>query len=182
VARYLLGRAYRIAQRYDEAIAILEKLLVEYPEEFRAAIDFALAIERSSGDRSKAIAVMHLAGLYGLGDPRFVATFGGMLFVAGKNVEAAKVFEETVKREFPAEEANKARYWPVDKDGLPLTFQGRTVLVRPGYCLIEVEGTKPFISPAHRWAGIAPKMGQTIKFSLAFSAKGPVAEKLVIAS
>jgi hypothetical protein len=58
---------------------VLDSVIKNHAEEFRACIEYALALVDSGEPYNKAIAILKLGTLYGIRDPRFLAILGGML-------------------------------------------------------------------------------------------------------
>lgn len=90
ISRYLLGRAYRKAGRLQDAKEVLYKVVSEHPDEFRACTEYARTLHQLGEPYPSSIAVLKMGSLYGLSDPRFVATLGGMLFMNGEFTEAKR--------------------------------------------------------------------------------------------
>ncbi|TMG72639.1 MAG: tetratricopeptide repeat protein, partial [Betaproteobacteria bacterium] len=78
IARYLLGRTYRLEGKPDKAISILEPVVKNHPDEFRAFIEYALALIAMGKPIAEAVAILNVSTTYGLSDARFIATLGGM--------------------------------------------------------------------------------------------------------
>jgi tetratricopeptide (TPR) repeat protein len=69
VARYLLGRTYRIDQKPDKAVQALEPTIKTNPDEYRSFIEYGLALLDLGRPIEEAIAVLNISATYGLGDP-----------------------------------------------------------------------------------------------------------------
>ena len=182
IARYLLGRAYRRNGQPQRTTEVLGYVIKNHPEQFRACIEYALALVDSEEPYANAIAIMRLGTLYGLNDPRFVATLGGMLFMNKEFTEARKVFDEAVRQEFPRSEAFSVQFKPPDPKERPicrLRMDGKVISVRAGYALIEVPGYPSFLCPGSKFHGLVMRVGMKISFDPSFSAKGALAEKPV---
>jgi Flp pilus assembly protein TadD len=179
IARYLLGRAYRHAGSPTKAMAVLEPLIRDHPDEFRACVVYARALMDLGQPYAKAIAVLRLSTTYGLTDPRFVATLGGMLFMNGEFTEATKVFQESIKQQFPPDEANRIQFRPRDpKDPqFPLRLEGDVVSVKFSQALIQASEYPAFSCPGSRWGGLNMRLGMEIRFEPVFSARGPLAHR-----
>lgn len=181
IARYLLGRAYRDAGQPEKAVAILEKVIRDHPNEFRPCVDYARALLDSGKAYPEAIAVLRLSTLYGLSDPRFVATLGGLLFMNGEFSAADKIFSESIKREFPATELIKIQFRPTNyKDGTKVKHQlkGTVTAVKAGYAFIEVPGYPRFFCPGSKFGSIIMRRGMEVTFEPGFSARGAIADNL----
>jgi tetratricopeptide (TPR) repeat protein len=179
IARYLLGRAYRKSGMPEKAVGVLEPLLKDHPDEFRACVEYARVIMDLGQPYAKAIAVLRLGTTYGLGDPRFVATLGGMLFMNGEFTEAAKIFEESSKQGFPPNEANRIQLRLRDQGDpqFPLRLRGKVTKVRLNRAIIQSSDYPAFPCPGSRWGGLNMRVGMEISFEPAFSARGPLADR-----
>lgn len=177
IARYLLGRAYRQRKEPGLSLAILEPVIKSNTDEFRAFIEYALALLENREGYKKAISILQLSTLYGLGDPRFISVYGGLLFLNGNFSDADKVFERSIKHAFPANELYEIRFRPMDpRDGSKrLTLFGEIVTVKAGYSLIKPDSYPAIICHASKYKGTLMKKGLHVAFEIAFSAKGPVA-------
>ncbi len=112
VSRYLLGRAYRKANLPQKTVDVLEPVIKNHHDEFRAFVEYAIALVNLKKPYKEAIAVLRLSTLYGLSDPRFIATLGGMLFMGEQFSEANEVFAQSSKRDFTATELNTIQFRP----------------------------------------------------------------------
>lgn len=178
IARYLLGRAYRRAGSPEKAVATLGPLLIDHPDEFRACVEYARALLELGELYSKAIAALRLSTTYGLTDPRFVATLGGLLFMNEEFTEAKKIFEQSIRQEFPADEAARVEFRP-RKQGDPKTavrLKGKVVAVKTGYAFIQPPEFPAFLCPGSTYGGVAMNLGADIWFNPAFSARGALAQ------
>lgn len=176
IARYLLGRTYRRNGLPEKSIEVLEPVIKGHPDEYRSFIEYALALLDCGKPYDLAIAILNISTTYGLSDARFVATLGGMLFMSTKYQEARKVFQETVRREFPPAEATAIHFTPRQAVlGLKIPIQGRVTVVKPHFALIEAEGIPTFICPASKLGSTKLNVGIDVEFEVEFSAKGPIA-------
>jgi tetratricopeptide (TPR) repeat protein len=183
IARYLLGRAYRRQGNFKDAIQVLDPVIKNYHDEFRSFTEYAFSMFMSGEPLAKCIAVLRLSSLYGYGDPRFLATLAGMLYLNEDFAEASEVFREGIRRELPATGLNTTHFEPSDpKTGNPILLTGRVVQIRTGYTLIEVSG-KPtaILCPGSRYNGVVMRKGQILTFRLVFTGKGPIAQDPIIA-
>jgi tetratricopeptide (TPR) repeat protein len=179
LARYLLGRAYRRAGSPQKAASVLEPLIKDHPDEFRACVEYARALLSLGQPYANAIAVLRLSTTYGLTDPRFIAMLGGVLFLNGDFTEAANVFHESVKQELPPDEANRVQFRPRDPSDpqFRLRLQGEVVKVTLSHALIQTSEYPAIQCPGSMWGGISMRVGQAIRFEPVFSARGPMADK-----
>jgi tetratricopeptide (TPR) repeat protein len=174
VSRYLLGRVYRQDGRIDEALEVLEPVIKDHPDEFRPAIEYALCLLSKTRVYDQPIAVLRLSTLYGLSDARFIATLGGMLFMAGKFTEGKEIFEETLKRDMSTRESNETNFTPpnLQHPDTTLRLEGTVTSLRPGYAFIEANGYPRFLCPGSKFNGLVLSLGMRISFEPAFSARG----------
>jgi tetratricopeptide (TPR) repeat protein len=177
--RYLLARAYRKAGEPKQSIEVLEPVLKDNPNEFRVCLEYARALEEIGEPRSKAIAVLGLGTLYGLGDPRFIATYAGMMFMNEQFTDAARVFADTSKKDFNTADANMIHYRPIAtvSPRKHVELRGKVLNLKAGFAFVEVAGFPRFICPSSKQRGITLRNGMNIVFEPAFSAKGPIADK-----
>lgn len=177
--RYLLAQAYRRAGRPDLAIEKLDPVLKDHPEEFRLCLEYAYALDETGAKYSAAIAILNFGSLYGLRDPRFIATYGGMYFMNGDFGEADKIFQETTRREINFSDAVAINYRPKNKQNLSelVSLEGEVVQVKAGYAFVEVPGFTRFLCPSSKQRNITLRERMRIRFQPAFSAKGALADK-----
>ncbi len=142
VPKYLLGRAYREAGDFQLAIDVLKPVLEAHTDEFRVCVEYALAMAAMGEPYSRCIALLKLSTLYGLSDPRFIATLGGMLFLIGDFSDAEEIFKQSIRREFPAPEAFSIQFRPKDQTNrtAPLCFTGKVTTVKNWLCFYRGVG------------------------------------------
>lgn len=174
VARYLLGRTYRQTGKPDKAIEVLEPIIKSHQDEYRSFVEYGLALIDLGKPIAEAIAILSISTTYGLSDPRFVATLGGMLFLSGDFSGAQKVFNESVRREFPFSEAITTHYRPT-KNGAPLQLRGKVTAAKPNFAFFEIQGYPKIICPKSKHGASTLKIGNDVEFALEFNARGPVA-------
>ena len=177
IARYLLGRAYRSAGRIEDSLSILKPVVQDHHEEFRCFVEYALALSHLQESYDEAIAILQRSTLYGLSDPRYIATLGGMLIMTGQISEGKKVFEETFRQDFKGDEMNKIQFrpWNFSDDSSPLRLEGTVIVRKAGYALVESEGFPPFLTPGRKFGGLSMEPNQKVSFIPAFCAKGSLA-------
>lgn len=177
IASYLLGKSYRRAYRYSEAIEVFRPIMFEYPDEFRIAVEYALCLINLGKPYTDAIAVLNLSTLYGLSDPRFIATLGGTYLLNGDVEKALSIFAKARKRSFSASELNAIQFTPPDPNNLEKRFRlkGRVTVVKAGYSMIESDGYPQFLCPGSKFGRTLMTKGLRLNFSPAFSAKGALA-------
>lgn len=176
-ARHLLGRAYRELGRPEDALRVLEPVIKYYFDEFRSFVEYALALIACGRQYREAIAVLNQSTLYGYGDPRFIATLGGMLFMNSEFSEAERVFAESNRRNFTYAELRKVQFQPLDPANLNtvLRLNGNVIQVKTGHSEIENTVFGRFICNASKYGGIIMERGLKISFEPAFTAQGPIA-------
>jgi len=181
VAKYLLGRAYRHCGEPRRAIEILNPVFEANTEEFRVCVELARAMEEVGKPYSRCIAVLRLSTLYGLSDPRFVATLGGMLFMNAEFSPAAEIFTQALRREFPAPEASRIQYRPRDPRNSLFSMKliGKVGAVKTGYAFIEAPGYPSFFCPGSKFGRLVMKQGLQVRFEPVFNTKGQLADVVV---
>jgi tetratricopeptide (TPR) repeat protein len=182
IAKYILGRAYRENGNPRAAADLLKPVLEAHPDEFRICTEYALALEALGSPYPQCIAILKLSTLYGYGDPRFVATLGGMMFLNGDFSDAKEIFSNSFKREFPGPEASRINYRPKDATdrAKPLGFTGRVTTVKAGYAFVTVAGYPSFYCPGSKIGTLVLHNGLEVKFEPAFNAKGQIVDKIRI--
>lgn len=176
IARYLLARQYRIAGHPDKAKDTLSPLIANNTDEYRSVLEYALAILEMGKSPKEAIAVLSLSATYGLGDPRFIATYGGLLFLSEQFSDAQRVFQESVKREFVGPDMQTAFYKPIDlatKEHLRII--GKVVDVHFRSSTIEKEGWPLLTCTSSKVGELSLRKDMKVSVEIVFSAKGPMA-------
>ena len=176
IGRYLLGRAYRKKGLYQKSIDVLETVILNHHEKFRVFVEYSVSLLYLKRTYKEAIAVLNMSSLYGLSDPRFIATLGGMLFLDGSFSEAQRVFNESPKHNFTATEMNEIQFQPPNPldPSTPLRLSGKVKVVKAGYAMIESPGYPDFLCPGSKFGEIIMNQGLAITFEPAFSAKGAI--------
>jgi len=174
-----LARAYRTAGRFDEAARTLEPIIKNYPEEFRAFVEYALALAHLQKSYKEATAMLRLSTLFGFSDPRFIATLGGMEFMSRNFSEAERVFKEAIKHKLSFADITRMEFRPPNFENLsePLRMNGKVIAVKAQYAFIDSPGFPTFLCPGSKFGGLLLEKNQNISFEPAFSAKGPIADK-----
>jgi len=179
VARYLLARKYRADGKPANAIAVLESVVQSYPEEFRSYREYALALLQTGEPLLRAINTLRLSSLYGMSDPRYLATLGGLYYLDKQFGEAEKIFSEGLRKELPARDLQIVRFRP-GLEGLANRVTGTVGQVSAGYSFIDVPGFPRILCPASKYGGVVLRSGMRVDFDLTFSAKSAVAESPVL--
>jgi tetratricopeptide (TPR) repeat protein len=179
IARYLLGRAYRRNGDYPKALDVLEPVIKNHHEEFRSFVEYALVLVYSQRPYSEAIAILKLSTLYGLSDPRFIATLAGMFFMNDQFPDSELIFAESFKHNFRGPELNTIQFQPPDPSNPknPLRIKGKVVVVKAGYAIIESVGLPRFLCPGSKFTGLIMTEGLAITFEPAFTARNRIVEK-----
>jgi tetratricopeptide (TPR) repeat protein len=182
VPKYLLGRAFRKAGDAPSAVGILKPLVEANPDEFRACVELAIAMKDTGESYAKCIAVLKLSTLYGLSDPRFVGTLGGMLFMNGNFSDARDIFADARRREFPAQEESRIQFKPRNQaDPMQVcTLTGQVAAVKIGYAFIDAPGYPSFFCPGSKFGRLIIQQGMTLNFEPAFTARGAIADKITL--
>jgi tetratricopeptide (TPR) repeat protein len=177
VPRYLLGRAYRKLNRFEDALRVLDPVIRNHFDNFRAFVEYSVSLVLQGRPYSEAISYLKQSTLYGLSDPRFIATLGGMYFMNGEFSEAEKVFSESSKHDFTSLELNAVQFVPPDPNDVTnhLRIPGKVISVRAGYCFIESPDYPTFLCPGSLFNEVVMEQGLEVTFEPAFRAKGPIA-------
>jgi len=180
IARYLLGRRYRKTGEHQKAVGVLLPVIKNHPDEFRSCIEYGLSLLELGESYDKAIAVLNLSTLYGLSDPRFIATLGGMYFMKGDFTEADKIFRETIKREISRAESSITHFIPRDPQdrARPVRVEGIVSEVRTGFAFVISAAYPRLFCPGSKFSGVKMRRGLRISFEIGFSARGPIADKV----
>ncbi len=178
-ARYLLGKAYRIATRFEDAAQTLEPIVKNYPEEYRSYVEYALAIAHLQKSYKEAVSILKLSTLFGFRDPRFIATLGGMEFMSSNFTEAQKVFEEAVKHRLSHKDINRIEFKPINFQNRsePLRLTGRIVVVKAQFAIIESAGFPTFLCPGSKFGDLVLEKNLAVSFEPVFAARGPMVER-----
>lgn len=177
VARYLLARKYRSDGDAARAIKVLEPVIQGYPDEFRSYREYALALLQTGESLLKCVNTLRLSSLYGMSDPRYLATLAGLYFLNRQFGEADNIFGEGLRKELPARDLQIVRFRP-SLEGFENRFIGTVGQVRVGFSLIDVTGFPRIFCPASKYGGVILRTGMRVQFDLVFSAKSAVAENL----
>ncbi|MBL8824098.1 MAG: SIR2 family protein [Planctomycetia bacterium] len=176
VAMYLLARHYYSAGEIAKVIECLEPILKSDPNEFRSAVLLARAYAELRGDYRKGISVLRLSDLLGWRDPKYIATLGGMLMLAGESNDAADTFRKGSASRFTYSERNKINYRPnaPGQAGNRLTLQGKVLRHRFNriYVLLENSETAHVKVPNPQLY----QLGQSVSCEIGFSMSGLVIE------
>lgn len=183
IARYLLGRAYRKCERYSDAIRILDPVIKNYHEEFRSFTEYAVCMLYEKRTYSEIAQTLRLSTLYGLSDPRFIAMLSGVLFLSKEFSQAAKVFEESLGKNFSTTDINRLQFVPPDPGDLSKEYQvqGTVVAVKLGHSMIESHDFPTILCPGSKYGGVNMENGLKVIFTIGFCAKGAVALKPMLA-
>lgn len=173
VARFMLGSVLRRTGVLDAAEKVLLEGLTMYPDDPHLALELAHAYNDAGREYKQSIAVLYLARMKGARDPRFVATYGGMLVMDAQLDEAADVWKRATDQTFTFSDGNRIGFRPT-LEGTPVKLTGRVANVRSGYAFIASPGMPNFFCPAARLSSFRPREGDVVDFEPAFAARGPV--------
>jgi hypothetical protein len=173
-----LGRTYRRGGDPEKGREVLQPLVAEHPEEFRACIELAGCLSDLHEPLEKSIAVLRLGALHGYSDPRFIATLGGMLFLNGQFTDADQVFEKSLKLGLATGDLHRIEFKPHEAadPSRPLKLSGTVAGVKNGYAFIDVAGYPRLLSPGGRWFGTRMHRGLNVECSIVFTPKGVIAD------
>lgn len=177
IARYILARFYRQDKRPQDALRILDPVIKSNTNEFRAFVEYALALLDNGDTYKKAATILQLSTLYGMSDPRYISVYGGILFLDGNFSAAEDVFEQSIKHNFPADELYEIHFKPFDQCDKTkiLSLTGEIFTVKSGFSLIKPDGYPMIICHASKYKGTLMRERMRVSFVLGFCAKGPVA-------
>jgi tetratricopeptide (TPR) repeat protein len=179
IAALLLSRHYRRNGRAGDAAKLLQPFVDGDSDEFRIFIEFAKANVALGVSYATAAAQLRVCALSGMGDPRYVATLGGMLFLAQDYSTAKTTFDEGTKRSFSFEERHHIFYRPRGVDGNRLRRNGKVAAVRGNFAMIAIERVGlPIYCPRLRFENLTLADGLEVEFDLCFNARGPIADNV----
>lgn len=170
-----LGRALRQAGDYTKAIEVLRPILIEDFNAFRSAIELAISTVSLSGDFAQGASILVQAELLGIDDGRFIATLGGMQFLA-RNLDAArKTF--AAGRKLPAEEQRAVYFKPVVQIGAlpfgPVELSGTVEAFRNKVCPLTYEATMDIAAPQAKAAQALADVDDQISYWVNFTPSTP---------
>jgi len=176
-SRYVLARTFRSNGQYEEAIEVLSPIIQSYPDEYRSYVENALSMVYLRKPYSEIIAILSLSGTFGLSDPRFISTLGGLYFLNREFTESENIFAESIKREFNYHELTKVHFTPPAPNSLDnyILLKGKVITAKSGLVVIETTDYPNFICPRSKFNRIDMFLGLRLSFNIAFSAKSPIA-------
>lgn len=174
VVRYLYGNALRSSGELSDARAVLETGLIDHPDDPSLAWACAMTILAQTGDYAQPLAMLRLARLRGEYQPRFVATFGGMLVMAGQLADARDVWKRAEGRGFSLEDRNRIYFEPGRLSESGSRIRGEVLQLHPGFAFVGAPGKPDVFCPGSKFTGVSLRPGMPVEFSIAFSARGPV--------
>jgi len=99
-----------------------------------------------------------------------------MHFLNGDFAKAKSVFAEAERRELPPSELQNVAFQPQQSGtAQPLELDGKVIVRKPAFSLIESEGYPPFFCHSSKYKGLALKEGMRVKFKVGFSPRGATA-------
>lgn len=180
ISRYLLGRAYKRRGQHEEVLATLAPTIKADPNQYEACLLYAEALLRLGKPREEAVAILQMGSLYGLRDPRYIATLGGLLTMTGRLTEGAEVFRRGRSLEFGVDELRENLFVPQDLSSVALRMKGILSNVNPGFVWISVPGFPDFYCFGSKFGGVVARKGLSVEFTPAFSARGTYARDVVV--
>lgn len=181
ITRYLLARAYRKNGDFPKAIDILKPVIKHHPEEFRVVIEYTKNILFKTGNLNRAISIMHISRIHGLGDARFVAVYGGMLALNGDEEGARDIFKNASTRIKDPQEIHKVHFRGICNDGSGnyMRIKGKVIEKNISYSLVIGKEPYPiYVLPSSKVGNIILENGMEIYFNPVFCAKGPRADNI----
>ena len=173
IARYLLGKAYRQCNRHKDALSVLKPNIKNYPEEFRSFAEYSLNLLGDGKSLKEVIAVLEIASGAGLGDARYIALLGGLMFLNGEYKRAEQVFSESIRRELSQTDLQQVSFRPINyQTGAPIQLTGKVIIRKPTYSILEVEGHPHYFCHASMYGKLVLKVGMRVSFEIGFSARG----------
>ena len=182
IARLLLSRVYARRGHYDIAEQVLRPAVLEEPNDYRIHIDYAIAALHNRKNYNEAISILQQSTMYGFSDPRFVATLGGMLFMAKRFAEAKDVFLQSIKREISENDRQKIYFRPpsLDEDQQYQTVEGIVKKAYIGFSYIQTTEFPDFFCPGAKYNGYELQDNMRVKFIPAFTARGNIADEIYL--
>jgi Flp pilus assembly protein TadD len=180
VGVFILARQYLELDRPEKAKKLLEPALLKEPTNERLAMLYAKSLLELGGSYKEAIVILKLAELYGMRDPRYVTMLGGLYFLNGDFSDAEEVFRKALRHRFPVGEQQAITFRPRDPadKSKPLRYTGKVFSAQQGYAYIQVPGLDAVFCRRLRLRGRLLSNDHVVAFSLAFNARGPVADNL----
>lgn len=174
ISRYLLAKAYNINEEYEKSLPILADLVKEYPDEYRPSIEYCKTILKTGGTLNEAIAVLQQSTLFGYSDAVYVATLGGLLFLNKDFTKAEKVFDESIRREFP--NARNILFNPEDISNITSQFVSIVKYVGERHSYLFIPGFTDIICLSSKYNGISLQKGMKLLVSLVFTPMRAIAK------
>jgi tetratricopeptide (TPR) repeat protein/cold shock CspA family protein len=177
VTRYLLARELAEQGLDAEVLEVVQPVLGRLEgRDYRLALLYAQSCHRAGRPWSEATSALKLVGPSGLKDPRFAATLGAMLYMAGEFDAADEAFDRSRQRGYRGDEYDMLRFEPM-KDGHPVRLSARVQRVAPGYAFLRPHDyTGDFFLSMSRAPGVHLREGLEVEFTAAFSVRGPAAK------
>lgn len=178
LSRYLLGRTYRRKGKYQDALDVLTPAFKSNTDNFRIALECGECYLGLGKTYSEAIALLNIASLHGMKDPRFIAMLSGLYYLNEQYSEADKILSEATKQSFSYEERRTAYFKPPSKQNadIPFSVSGRATRVGKGLAWIEVTGRpRNLPCPGSKWGSMVLLPDMPVECELVFNAEGPLA-------
>ena len=181
IARYLLGRAYRKQGNYQQATNILYYTIQNEHDEYRSFVEYALCKHYLGSTYKECISILNQSTLYGLKDPRFISTLGGLYFLDNQISKSDEIFNIYKSKNFDIEELYSIQFRPCHPSNPNKVYQltGRINELKSGYCWIETEQFYHHIfCPGTKLHGLHMQRGLHVSFHLCFTVKGTIADNV----
>jgi tetratricopeptide (TPR) repeat protein len=182
IARYIYGRELNRSGEYEKAIGVLKPVILDDPQQYRAALELAIAEAAISGNFAVGAAILAQSVVVGERDGRFVAAYGGMQFLAKDVGGAERTFEKGGS--LPPEEQRGAIYRPVVRfgvfSGTPVELDGTVSRVRATSSQLTVPGYGSAYLSTKTVDGTVLRIGDRVRFQVLFRAKGALADPLSV--
>jgi hypothetical protein len=114
------------------------------------------------------------ARMTGRRDPRFLATYAGMLFMGGRYAEAKAVIDEAKSRDFAFRQRRTLHFEP-HPGGTDVWLAGTVESLLASFAFIRVPGfPQDFYLSTSRYGDIEMRPGLSIRFRPGFNLEGPI--------
>jgi tetratricopeptide (TPR) repeat protein len=177
IVRFMLGRTLRSEGEIEESIRILHDGVEFHPDDPRLAMAYALALLEEGRDYAQPIAAMKLASLVGTRDPKFVATYGGLLMLAREDAAADDVWRVASQRSFSPVDQKRILFKPT-REGRPVVLDGVVSRSTSNYAFLSVQGFGEVFCAGARMGSKLLRSGQKVRFEIGFNVLGPTVTEI----
>jgi cold shock CspA family protein len=178
VGRYVLATAYRDKGEPKLTMDVLDPVIKNDFTQVRSYLVYVRAMLHQVESPKKCAATLAQCKLDGGTNPAFVGLYGGLLYIDGSFEAAKKVWDDATEQNFTTEERNRRQYIPLDVNGTRMRFRGTVMRVKPSFIFISPTDGFDVISFALAVDGVSLKKGDSVEFSLSFSARSSLAENV----